>query len=101
MLFRSWLHFETPIDDPSRYQVVVLGMTMLQFRHDSPVRFLIFYLLCGLVAAAAHVFVEPASPVVQTSAQAEAIARALSMLLVNAIASSVPHAAVASCCLHS
>jgi len=28
-----------------------------------PVRFLIFYLLCGLVAAAAHVLVEPASPV--------------------------------------
>jgi len=28
-----------------------------------PGRFLIFYLLCGLVAAAAHVFVEPASPV--------------------------------------
>jgi len=28
-----------------------------------PVRFLIFYLLCGLVAAGAHVLVEPASPV--------------------------------------
>ena len=28
-----------------------------------PGRFLVFYLLCGLVAAGAHVFVEPASPV--------------------------------------
>jgi membrane associated rhomboid family serine protease len=28
-----------------------------------PGRFLVFYLLCGLVAAAAHVFVSPASPV--------------------------------------
>jgi membrane associated rhomboid family serine protease len=28
-----------------------------------PGRFLIFYLLCGLVAAGAHVFVDPASPV--------------------------------------
>lgn len=38
----GWLHFETPIDDPGRYQVVFLGATVLQFRHDSPVRFLIF-----------------------------------------------------------
>jgi membrane associated rhomboid family serine protease len=28
-----------------------------------PVRFLVFYLVCGLAAAAAHVFVDPASPV--------------------------------------
>jgi membrane associated rhomboid family serine protease len=28
-----------------------------------PGRFLVFYLICGLVAAGAHVFVEPASPV--------------------------------------
>ena len=28
-----------------------------------PVRFLVFYLLCGLAAAAAHVLVDPASPV--------------------------------------
>jgi hypothetical protein len=38
----GWLHFETPLDDPSRYLVVFLGATVLQFRHDSPVRFLIF-----------------------------------------------------------
>ena len=38
----GWLHFETPLDDPSLYQVVMFGMKVLQFRHDSPVRFLIF-----------------------------------------------------------
>jgi NNP family nitrate/nitrite transporter-like MFS transporter len=38
----GWLHFETPLDDPSRYQVVLFGTTVLAFRHDSPVRFLIF-----------------------------------------------------------
>src|SRR5687768_17406445 len=28
-----------------------------------PVRFLMFYILCGLAAAAAHVLIDPASPV--------------------------------------
>jgi hypothetical protein len=41
-LVLGWLHFETPLHDPSRYQVVFLGLTVLEFRHDSPVRFLIF-----------------------------------------------------------
>lgn len=38
----GWLRFETPLHDPDRYQVVFLGLTVLEFHHASPVRFLLF-----------------------------------------------------------
>lgn len=38
----GWLHFETALEDPNRYQVVFLGLTVLEFHHESPVRFLLF-----------------------------------------------------------
>ncbi len=41
----GWLHFETPLEQPGRYQVVFLGISVLEFQHDSPLRFAMFNLL--------------------------------------------------------
>ncbi|HEX7898112.1 MAG TPA: MFS transporter [Planctomycetota bacterium] len=39
----GWLHFETPTGDhQNRYQVVFLSLTVMEFKLDSPIRFLIF-----------------------------------------------------------
>jgi hypothetical protein len=41
----GWLHFESRLEDPGIYEVVLLNVPVFSFRTDSPVRFVMFNLL--------------------------------------------------------